>query len=278
MVNLNEDAVFARYRFKQPGAFVDVGANLGLFFAPFARRGIDIVAFEPHPELFALLKQTYAGQQHVRIVQRAISDKAGVLPFYTSDEHPGIHSLAAFHPTHKPTVQVEVSTLETELSRMSIRSVAALKIDTEGADLLALRSLNFVERRPELVMVEFMDKRSLEYFGYSHHDMAAFMADQGYETWVSEWAAIEEYGRTGEDPAHRWLGLSPYSRDRAPAWGNLICVQPEDRRRLQAAVRASLRRARAREIARAAPGARILARAARSGLRRVAALRSRRIQ
>ena len=274
VVALNEIEVFERYRFRQSGAFVDVGANHGVFLAPFARRGADVIAFEPHPELFRLLESRYRGQEHVRIVQRAISDEAGFLPFYTSDEHPGIHSLAAFHPTHKPTVEVEVRPLESELARLGIGQVAALKIDTEGADLLALRGLDFNQWRPELVMAEFMDDRSSEHFGYTHHDMSAFMAVRGYETWVSAWSTLEEYGRPGEELRHRWLGLSAYRRTDTPAWGNLFFVAPKDRSRLQAAVRSTLRMARAREAGQAVPGARTVAKLASRGLKRARAQRS----
>ena len=275
MASLDEVGMFARYKFRHAGAFIDVGANYGLFVAPFARRGREVVAFEPHPELFAILARKYRDHPHVRVVQRAISDKPGLLPFYTSDIHPGIHSLAAFHPTHQLRAEVEVNPLEVELSRMDIGPVAALKVDTEGADLLVLRGFDFVERRPELVMVEFMDDRSLEHFGYTHHDMAAFMRDRGYETWVSEWAPIEEYGRAGVEHRHQWLGFSAYRRSGTPACGNLIFVRPEDRRRLHATVSITLRRDRARHAVRALPGARTTARVARDGVKRARARRGR---
>lgn len=278
MASFDEVGVFLRYRFKRPGAFVDVGANYGLFVAPFARRGTDVVAFEPHPDLFAFLEREYANQPHVRIVQRAIADQPGRLAFYTSTVHPGIHSLAAFHPTHELQAEVAVNSLDDELSRINVTSVAALKVDTEGADLLVLRGFDFAKRQPELVMVEFMDNRSLEHFGYTHHDMASLMADQGYETWVSEWAAIEEYGRAGEAHSHTWLGFSSYRPCGTPACGNLIFVRPEDRPRLHSAVTATLRRGRARDAVRALPGARTAASIARGGITLARSHGSRRVR
>lgn len=263
MVALDENGVFERYRFRRPGAFVDVGANHGLFLAPFARRGMEVIAFEPHPDLFRSLVQTYGALAHVHLVQRAISDHAGMVPFYTSDEHPGIHSLAAFHPTHRQTVEVEVRPLDAEMTRLDVGPVAALKVDTEGADLLALRGFDFSRWRPELVMVEFMDDRSSDHFGYTHHDTVALMSAHGYEAWVSEWSAIVEYGRVGEKAHHRWLGLTEYTPTGTPAWGNLFFVEPADRTRLQAAARSTLRRAHARKLGRAIPGARCLARLGR---------------
>lgn len=267
-MNLNEDGIFANYRFQRAGAFVDVGANYGAFLGTFARRGVEVVAFEPHPELFDRLATKYATYAHVTIVQRAISNEEGILPFYTSADHPGIHSLAAFHPTHKPTVEVKVSRLATELTLLGIRSVAALKIDTEGADLPALWGFDFTALRPELVMAEFMDDRSLKYFGYTHHDMAAYMAEQGYEAWVSAWAPIAEYARSGHAVSHRWLGFSSYEPRGVPAWGNLLFVRSEDRVRLHAAVRTTLRNARIRQVARAVPGASVATRLTRRALKR----------
>jgi hypothetical protein len=81
---------------------------------------------------------------------------------------------------------VEVTTLDAELDRLDVADVSAMKIDVEGADFLALREFDLRRRRPELVMVDFMDDRSSEHFGYTHHDMARYMA--GYSRVVSEWA------------------------------------------------------------------------------------------
>ena len=263
-----EESLVARYAFEGRGTFVDVGAHAGTFLAPFAKRGWPVVAFEPHPALFARLNDTYGKLPNVQCVQRAISDTPGRLPFYTSDTHSGINSLAAFHPTHRPTVTVVVSTLREELSRLNVGAVTAMKIDVEGADFLALRGFDFGAHRPELVMVEFMDDRSSKHFGYTHHDMARYMGSHGYDTWVSEWAPIVGYGREGIPSSHRWIGFHAYSGAGAPAHGNLVFVSPRDGRRLKVAVRQTVLRTRARGVARSIPGARSVVRCARHHLGR----------
>jgi FkbM family methyltransferase len=252
----SEESIFDAFPYRGRAVFVDVGANVGTFTAIFAKRGRRVVAFEPHPVLYAELVERFSGTRHVACVQKAISDESGRLPFYTSDEHPGIHSLAPFDPTHAPTEVVDVSTLSTELTALEVSEVTALKIDIEGADFLALRSFDWDSSRPELVMVEFMDSRSADHFGYTHHDMAAFMQTKGYQTWVSEWAPLTEYRKVGDETPHRWMGFHAYDPHASPAHGNLLFVQPADAPRLQRTVRRVSRRAAARDAIRSVPGVR----------------------
>ncbi len=104
-----------------------------------------------------------------------------------------------------------------------------LKIDVEGADLPALKSFDFERWRPELVMCEYMDERTLEPWGYDHHDLVRYMARYGYAAFISEWAEIVEYSRRDvRTVPHRFLRCVRYPLDHSPAWGNLIFV-PEGR-------------------------------------------------
>ena len=235
--HFDEKLVFENFAYSVRGTFVDVGANRGTFTEAFARHGFSVVAFEPHPDLYADLHHRFANDAAVVCVQKAVSDAPGNLPFYASTEHTGIHSLAPFHPTHRPIGEVAVVTLKDELAALQVASVVALKIDVEGSDLLALRGFDFDRYTPELLMVEFMDSRSLEHFGYTHHDMAAFMSGRGYETWVSEWAPLVDYAREGEESPHEWRGFHRYSPEGAPAHGNLLFVLPAGEQRLLRAVR-----------------------------------------
>jgi FkbM family methyltransferase len=260
----SEESIFDAFPYRGRAVFVDVGANVGTFAAIFAKRGLQVIAFEPHPALFAALAQRFNDDRHVLCVQKAISDEPGRLPFYTSNEHPGIHSLAPFDPTHEPTETVEVSTLSEELRALRVGDITALKIDVEGADFLALRGFDWDSARPELVMVEFMDSRSTEHFGYTHHDMAKFMKGKGYDTWVSEWAPLTEYRKAGDETPHRWMGFHAYDAHASPAHGNLLFVQPTDSPKLQRTVNRVSRLASARDAIRSIPGLRGAVRASRA--------------
>ena len=204
---------------------VDVGAQAGGFAQPFAKRGWRVIAFEPEPANYQELSDRFKNFSNVTCIAKAVSDSSeqGV-PFYVSSEHWGIHSLQPFHPTHQSRLTVDTVRLDVTLTEMQVDWVTVLKIDIEGADFLALQSFNFKRMQPEVVMCEFMDERSQENFGYTHHDMVAYMDNLGYFTFVSEWAPIVEYGRRGMPVSHSFLQCVPYPLDHEPAWGNLFFV------------------------------------------------------
>lgn len=69
----------------EPGdTFVDVGANVGFYSVPIASIGgavgFDVVAIEPHPRTFRLLRHNLRDYARARAVQAAASDHAGELP------------------------------------------------------------------------------------------------------------------------------------------------------------------------------------------------------
>jgi FkbM family methyltransferase len=217
------------YRDEHP-VLVDAGAHHGGFSRTFAQRGWQVVAFEPGRENHAALMRNLAGYPAVTCIAKAVTDVTGQrLPFYVSDEHYGIHALMPFHRTHRMAYNVETIRLDDALTELQVPSVTLLKIDIEGADFLALKSFDFDGFRPEAVMVEFMDERSMPGYGYTHHDMAIHMQELGYVTFVSEWEPIKEYAREGatNDP-HIWVQCAPYPLDHQPAWGNLLFF-PESR-------------------------------------------------
>ncbi len=158
--------------------------------------------------------------------------------------------------------------LDQKLRSLDISHVHILKIDIEGADFMALRSFDFIALKPQIVIVEFMDSRSIPYFGYSHHDMAEYMRQFGYATFVSEWSPIEEYGRKEDDPeidGPSFLGCKRYPLDHNPAWGNLIFVPESAMREFTLGLRRYLwrvwrdRRAHEfRSIVKSIPGAKFL--------------------
>lgn len=70
------------------GLFVDVGANIGYYTLFAASRKLDVVAIEAAPATFQKLSNNVRrnGAENVRLVQKAVSDKAGELTIY--EVHP----------------------------------------------------------------------------------------------------------------------------------------------------------------------------------------------
>jgi FkbM family methyltransferase len=117
----------------------DCGSNIGisvLYFKllyPEAR----IVAFEPGPETFALLKSNVEsnGLKNVELHNLALSDTAGTVPFFSS------HSASVVASVFSG--RTEIDSAETSvpcqpLSRFIRESIDYMKMDIEGAELLCI--------------------------------------------------------------------------------------------------------------------------------------------
>ena len=243
-MRFSEEKLIATYRFVDPRPMlVDVGAHEGTVTRLFAAMGWDVIAFEPELENRRHLKQNTAGMDNVICIPKAVSDRTGeLLPFYVSSEHFGIHSLRPFHNTHSEADYKVVSVrLDDALAELAVDRVSFLKIDVEGADYPALKGFNFGKYRPEIIVVEFMDSRSLPNFGYTHHDMCSYMEENGYIAYVSEWAPVREYGRKGQAGVqHRWIRCEKYPLAHTPAWGNLIFIHPDNEEKFLVALRGYL--------------------------------------
>jgi FkbM family methyltransferase len=229
-MNFSESDFLAQLNYKcRHPVLIDVGAHSGTFARPFARKGWTVIAFEPEVKNYRAFIRNLSGFKRVTCIPKAVLNTSGQrVPFYVSEEHYGIHSLKPFHDTHKFAYEVETIRLDEALSRHEVQSVTLLKIDIEGADFLALQGFDIEKYRPELIMIEFMDDRSRPNFDYIHHDVADYMKQRGYVSFISEWAPIQEYAREGvEGDSHIWIACERYPLKHDPAWGNMFFV-PED--------------------------------------------------
>lgn len=212
---------------KRDGLMVDVGAHHGESFRFFAFSGWDVLAFEPDPapEKHAMILARSTSR--VNVLRYAVSEKSGEeLAFYVSNESSGVSSLTPFLGSHTAAP----GTVHTERLDNVLKSVARgrkvdfLKIDTEGHDLFALRSIDWSQecQRPRVVLCEFENKKTKP-LGYECSDLGGFLLAQGYSVWMSEWFPIEKYGGR-----HRWRSMKRWPCDCADqnGWGNFLAVEP----------------------------------------------------
>ncbi len=262
-MTFSEHELLLRYPYRSAHPMLaDVGAHRGHFSLSFARRGWRVVAFEPEECNRRDFEQQLAGLDLVTCLPLAVSNRSGErIPFYTSSEHHGIHSLRPFHETHQLAYEVETTTLQAALPPLGVNRITLLKIDVEGADFLALQGCDLTVFQPELVMLEFMDSRSQANFGYNHHDVVTYMRSFGYTAFVSAWAPITRYARDGDpgDP-HTWLECASYPLSYEPAWGNLIFVPEADHDRFSRVLGAYVRACRLRDRIATIPGIPLLIR------------------
>ena len=148
-----------------PGStFVDVGANIGLFAIPMARRvgaAGRVVAIEASPRIFPYLAHNVAANQspNVRLWNVAASDaQVPALAFY---EAPATHfGMGSIGPQFDAApVSVPATTLDYVLAEENIAHVDVLKVDVEGYESAvfrgAARLLNGA--RPPVIVFEFCD-------------------------------------------------------------------------------------------------------------------------
>jgi FkbM family methyltransferase len=217
------------YTEKKHPVLIDVGSHFGTSTKYFAERNWKVIAFEPEPSNYKRFTERFKNFPNVTCIHKAVFNKSNIqIPFYTSKEHPGIHSLKPFHPTHNKTMTVETVRLDEVIGDMQITHVNVLKIDTEGADFPVLQSFNFNKIKPEVVICEFMDERTEANFNYTYHDIVRFMEPFNYKTYISEWAPIVEYSTE-----HFFLQCVSYPINHQPAWGNLIFITKDKIRQFE---------------------------------------------
>jgi FkbM family methyltransferase len=123
---------------------VDCGSNIGLAVLYFKRLypKCRVIAFEPDRATFEMLERNVRANNlaDVTLVQKALYDSVGSVPFFISPEQPGllVQSTRKENLARSQETMVETETLSTYLSE----PVDFLKMDIEGAEDHVLKDLN----------------------------------------------------------------------------------------------------------------------------------------
>lgn len=213
---------------KKDHVMVDVGAQFGTWSTTFAGDNWRVIAFEALPENYNELVKNTKDFENISCINKAVSNKnAKDVPFYFNSEYIGIHSLKTNHPklSESSHVLIDTVTLDTALSNV-VDKVDFLKIDIEGADLLALKGLNLEKFRPDAIICEYGGRSKV--FGYSCHDMASYVEKFGYTVFITDYeAGVDNVkkGETAPDLKLRYFGL--YRPTYRPVWGDMIFIADE---------------------------------------------------
>ena len=117
---------------------VDVGANIGYMSSVLASRAARVVAFEPHPELFAELKANIARWgRRVEPRNLALSDQPGTLTLGIDVETFAHNRGSASITAGGSGVEVTVDRLDEQLADEG--EIGVLKVDVEGHEAAVLR-------------------------------------------------------------------------------------------------------------------------------------------
>jgi FkbM family methyltransferase len=159
----------------EDGLVIDIGANFGWYSCLLSkllpRRSI--LAYEPEPDNFALLKHQLELNQcpNVQPFHLGLGREAGVLKLHKyKASNSGRHSLLALHDGD--TVDVDVVALDAHLAALGVESrpIALIKIDIEGYELFALQGARqallrtrrlVLEYSPDLMLSAGLDPKAL---------------------------------------------------------------------------------------------------------------------
>lgn len=150
---------------------IDIGANHGEFAFEMAKRNPEtvILAFEPEPHLFKMLQDS--GVENIKPFDVAITAKKGTAEFNVSHSGDwGVSSLLDFdtnniendgywqHRTDLKSfdekISVKTDTLGNILAKEKFDEIAFIKIDTQGFDLIALKSAGKYLSKIQAGMIE----------------------------------------------------------------------------------------------------------------------------
>jgi FkbM family methyltransferase len=150
----------------QDGVLLDVGANHGAYarrlydLAPTAR----IIAFEPHPTTFAILRDLMVDFPSVSLINQAVGDVPGQLTLYDFRVSDGStqaslsEAAVALYSDDIVAHSVNCITIDDFMTECGIDRIALLKIDTEGYDLSVLKGARKAlrDRRIDMIQFEFI--------------------------------------------------------------------------------------------------------------------------
>lgn len=138
-----------------------VGAHIGTLAIPLSRICREVVAVEANPATIDLLAMNIAlnGASNCRAIHLAASDTEEVLPFVLNRVNSGgskrLPKLDKFmyHYDRPETILVKAASLDRYLPDRTFRVVV---MDIEGSEYFALRGMQDILARCEVLMVEFL--------------------------------------------------------------------------------------------------------------------------
>ena len=158
------------------GVAIDAGANIGIFTANFSRAvgpSGRVIAIEMMPETASSLRQTIALNDlgNVELTEMALSDVAGkVLNIGMPDaSHFGQASIIRNLDGGGRSIAVTTTTLDDVT--MGLEQVHVMKMDLEGAELLALRGATRTLQITDAILYEVAE---------DHTEMDRIVTDNGY--------------------------------------------------------------------------------------------------
>jgi len=158
-----EKEIKEHLKFVKGDVFVDVGANVGYYTLKAATdygNDITVIAIEAHPETFKALCRNIACNNFSNIIaiNKAVSNKKDILSLYESIDKNGSvisgRSSIFFDHTRNRSYEVPCDTLDDILVENDVHKPSVLKMDIEGAEVVALSGATKTLKELRKIIVE----------------------------------------------------------------------------------------------------------------------------
>jgi len=163
---------------------VDVGANFGyhtVFIARLVGEKGKVFAFEPNPFAYNLLQENIKLNQlnNVIPVQKAVSNAVGTTKLWLASNIGASNILS--RRDRKNSTDVESTSLDEFFRGDSLPSIDVLKMDIEGAELLALQGMNrIMAKNGNLKMIIEFHPHHILAFGHSPEELWVGLRQNGF--------------------------------------------------------------------------------------------------
>ena len=144
-----QENLYEYYPIKKGDVVLDIGAYVGTFTIKAAiaagKKGL-VVAVEPNKSNMEYAQLNCSKYDNVKYVSKVISDKKEIRRLYLSSGS-ACHSLV-YH--HNKSIDVESTTIDSLVKELKLPKVDLIKMDIEGANIMALEGAEKTLKRPEV--------------------------------------------------------------------------------------------------------------------------------
>ncbi|MFF4474804.1 FkbM family methyltransferase [Streptomyces sp. NPDC001599] len=180
-----------RRRLRPGDAFVDVGANIGVFSVLAARLVGDtgrVVAIEASPDVHRRLVENARlnALGNIRALNAAVSDRTRTLTFaLASSRNTGANSIVPYDGPVESSFRTEARPLPELLDTAEIATARVIKIDVEGAEGSVVRGLAPMlgALRPDAEITVEVAPERMARLGDRVDDLLAVMRDAGFHVY-----------------------------------------------------------------------------------------------
>jgi len=157
---------------KKDDVFVDVGANIGIYAVPYAKKVRRMIAFEPDPESAKLLLQSIQlnDSYNIELRQKAIGSTPQKVWYYLSS----VPMTSGMSVANEKLGELEVETTDLDSELLHESKVDWLLIDVEGSEVGVLRGAKKLLR-------EYSPKIILECNKENITIVSDILAEEGYQ-------------------------------------------------------------------------------------------------